>query len=156
MINTKKARTIVLFLSIVSVLICCLGLNLMGGFAFLNYENYTSCGYALLISSVLLVIAFIFAALKKVIIPIVFNLSGTIAYVYTLAFLNAIPNTKIPKESIDILLIKHYPTIAVTVFLALLVFFNYMGEDAVKKRTEKKQAKNAAENRQLNDNERIV
>lgn len=156
MINTKKARTIVLILSGVLVLICCLGINIMGGFAFLNYENYALCGYALFISSALLIIAFIAAAYKKVIIPIIFNLTGTIAYAYTLAFLSAIPNTKIPKESIDLLLSKHYPTIAVTVLLALLTFFNFMSEEAVQKRSEKKQAKKAAENRQLNDNERIV
>ena len=77
MINTKKARTIVLILSGILVFICCLGINIMGGFAFLSYENYALCGYALFISSALLIIAFIAAAYKKVIIPIIFNIKKT-------------------------------------------------------------------------------
>ncbi len=152
----KKARTITLVLAAAALIICCACLNLMGSFAFMSYKGYEKCGYALIISSLLLTASYIIAVYKKVIIPMLLNIAGSWFYIYVLAFLSAIPNTKIPRENIERLMGKHYPTVIVTVLLTLLIFFNFMSEEAVKKRSEAKKARKAAKERQLTDDEKIV
>ena len=127
----------------------------MGGFAFIA-NGYEKCGYALFISSALLSAAVILGGLKRVIFPVILDIFGSAGYIYTLSVLNAIPNTKIPKASTEALMANHYPTIIVTVLIILLAVFNFMQEDAVEKRRKAKAAKTAAENRSLNDNERIL
>lgn len=151
----KTARIVTLILTIAAAVICCLGLNLMGGFAFIA-QGYDKCGYALFISSALLSAAVILGGLKRVILPVILDIFGSAGYIYTLSVLNAIPNTKIPRTSIETLMANHYPTIIVTVLIILLAVFNFMQEDAVEKRRNAKAAKIAAENRSLNDNERIL
>ena len=154
-IFTKKARTITMVLSIASVIICCCGLNLMGGYAFI-VNDYQKCGCALFISSGLLAASLILAILKMVVLPLILNITGSAFYIYTLAVLNAIPHTKIPKEYTEQLMVKHFPTIAVTVLLALLIFFNFMSDEGIEKRCKAKLAKKAAENRELKDNEKLI
>lgn len=151
----KTARIVTLILTIAAAVICCLGLNLMGGFAFIA-QGYDKCGYALFISSALLSAAVILGGSKKVLLPVILDIFGSAGYIYTLSVLNAIPNTKIPRTSIETLMSNHYPTIIVTVLIILLAVFNFMQEDAVEKRRKAKAAKIAAENRSLNDNERIL
>lgn len=151
----KTARIVTLILTIAAAAICCLGLNLMGGFAFIA-NGYEKCGYALFFSSALLSAAVILGCFKKVILPVILDIFGSAGYIYTLSVLNAIPNTKIPKASTEALMANHYPTIIVTVLIILLAVFNFMQEDAVEKRRKAKAAKTAAENRSLNDNERIL
>lgn len=151
----KTARIVTLILTIAAAVICCLGLNLMGGFAFIA-QGYDKCGYALFISSALLSAAVILGGSKKVLLPVILDIFGSAGYIYTLSVLNAIPNTKIPRTSIETLMANHYPTIIVTVLIILLAVFNFMQEDAVEKRRKAKAAKIAAENRSLNDNERIL
>lgn len=155
MINLKIARKITLILTIAAEVICCLGLNLMGGYAFV-INGYEKCGYALFASTALLAAALIAAALKKVVIPLLLDIGGSLCYIYTIAVLSAIPNTKIPKESTEALMAKHFPTVIVTVLLVLLVFFNFMDEDAVCRREEKRKAAKNAENRSLEENEKII
>jgi hypothetical protein len=154
-IITKTARKITLILTIIAEIICCFGLNLLGGYAFI-INGYEKCGYALFISTALLAAALIFAAFRKVIVPFLLNAAGSACYIYTLSILGAIPNTKIPKESTEALMAYHYPTIAVTVLLALIVFFNFMDSDAVQRRNEKRKAKKAAKERALADHEKII
>lgn len=151
----KTARIVTLVLTIAATAVCCLGLNLMGGFAFIA-NGYDKCGYALFISSVLLSAAVILGGFKKVILPVILDIFGSAGYIYTISILNAIPNTKIPKASTEALMANHYPTIIVTVLIILLALFNFMQEDAVEKRRKAKEAKIAAENRSLDDNERIL
>lgn len=151
----KKAGKITLILAIVAEVICCFGLNLMGGYAFI-INGYEKCGYALFASTVLLAAALVVATFKKVVIPLLLNIGGSLCYIYTIAVLAAIPNTKIPKESTEALMAKHFPTIIVTVLLVLLVFFNFMDEDAVRRRREKRNAAKAAENRRLDEHEKII
>lgn len=154
-IITKIARNVTLVLTIAATVISCLGLNLMGGYAFL-INGYENCGYALFISSVILIAAVIIAAFKKVIIPLLLNIVGSAFYIYSLTFLAAIPNTKIPSENIEKLMSHHYPTIAVTVLLALLIFFNFMTDEAVKKRHNTKMLKKSTLERELSDDEKIM
>ena len=127
----------------------------MGAYAFINY-GYEKCGYALLISTVLLVTALIFAILKKTIIPVLLNILGSAGYIYTLSVLSAIPNTKIPKESTERLMANHYPTIAVTVLLIMLAFFNFFSKEAIEKRQCKLFKKQQELNRSLTDDEKII
>lgn len=127
----------------------------MGAYAFIS-NGYEKCGYALIISTVLLIIALISSALKKVILPLLFNILGSAGYIYALAVLSAIPNTKIPKESIERLMANHYPTVFVTVFLVVLVFLNYFSKEAVEKRAKKREEKYLELNRKLRDDEKII
>ncbi|MGN0587571.1 MAG: hypothetical protein ACI4JF_09820, partial [Oscillospiraceae bacterium] len=120
----KTARNVTLVLTIAAAVICCLGLNLMGGSAFIA-NGYEKCGYALFISSALLTAATVLGGFKKVILPVILDIFGSAGYIYTLSVLNAIPNTKIPKESTETLMAYHYPTIIVTVLIILLAFFNF-------------------------------
>lgn len=152
---TKKAYKITFILAVIAEIICCLGLNTMGGIAFL-LNNYNKCGIALFISTFFLVIALIFIKYKKSVIPFILTIIGSAFYIYTLAVLESIPNTKIPKESTEVLASKHFPTIIVTVLLTLLVVFNLFSEEACKKRSEKKAHKKAIENRELSENEKIL
>lgn len=155
MIFTENGRKVLLILSVIAEIICCGLLNLMGAYAFIVNE-YLNCGYALIISSVLLISALFFAAFRKVIIPLILNIFGSAGYIYALSVLSSIPSTKIPAENTEKLMANHYPTIAVTVLLVLLILFNFMSKDAVEKRRSKKLAKIKELNRSLTDDEKII
>lgn len=152
---TKKLSKITFIITVIAEVICCLVLNTLGGIAFLM-NDYDKCGIALFISTVFLIAALILIKFKKAIIPLILTIAGTGSYIYTLAVISAIPNTKIPKEYTEALLAKHYPTIAVTVLLILLIFFNFFSEEAVQKRLKRKNEKLAERERSLNDDEKII
>lgn len=152
---TKKLSKITFIVTIIAEVMCCLILNTLGGIAFIM-NDYDKCGIALFISTVFLVTALIFIKFKKTIIPLILTIVGTGSYIYTLAVISAIPNAKVPKESTEVLLAKHYPTIAVTVLLILLIFFNFFSEEAVQKRLERKNKKLAERERSLNEDEKII
>lgn len=151
----KTARNVTVVLTIAAAVVCCLGLNLMGGSAFIA-NGYEKCGYALFISTALLSAAVILGCLKRVILPVILDIFGSAGYIYTLSVLSAIPNTKIPRTSVETLMAHHYPTVIVTVLIILLAFFNFMQADAAEKRRKAREAKNAEKNRALKDNERIL
>ncbi|MCI5945804.1 MAG: hypothetical protein MRZ39_02720 [Oscillospiraceae bacterium] len=130
-------------------------LNTLGGAAFIM-NGYDKCGIALFASTVLLVAALVFIKFKKSLIPLILTIFGSACYIYTLAVIEAIPNTKIPKEYTEALLAKHFPTIAVTVLLILLIIFNFFSEEAVQKRLEKRNLRKAERERSLNDDEKIL
>lgn len=130
-------------------------LNTLGGAAFIM-NGYDKCGIALFASTVLLVAALVFIKFKKSLIPLILTIFGSACYIYTLAVIEAIPNTKIPKEYTEALLAKHFPTIAVTVLLILLIIFNFLSEEAVQKRLEKRNLRKAERERSLNDDEKIL
>lgn len=136
-------------------MVCCLVLNTLGGAAFIM-NGYDKCGIALFASTVLLVAALVFIKFKKSLIPLILTILGSACYIYTLAVIEAIPNTKIPKEYTEALSAKHFPTIAVTVLLILLIIFNFFSEEAVQKRLEKRNARKAERERSLNDDEKIL
>lgn len=130
-------------------------LNTLGGAAFIM-NGYDKCGIALFASTVLLVAALVFIKFKKSLIPLILTIFGSACYIYTLAVIEAIRNTKIPKEYTEALLAKHFPTIAVTVLLILLIIFNFFSEEAVQKRLEKRNLRKAERERSLNDDEKIL
>lgn len=119
-------------------------------------NGYDKCGIALFISTVLLVAALVFITFRKSLVPLILTIVGSGFYIYTLAVIESIPNTKIPKEYTEALSAKHFPTIAVTVLLILLIIFNFFCEEAVQKRLEKRKSKETAENRSLTDDEKIL
>ena len=130
-------------------------LNTLGGAAFIM-NGYDKCGIALFASTVLLVAALVFTKFKKSLVPLILTILGSACYIYTLAVIEAIPNTKIPKEYTEALSAKHFPTIAVTVLLILLIIFNFFSEEAVQKRLEIRNARKAERERSLNDDEKIL
>lgn len=152
---TKKISKITFILAVIAEVICCLGLNTLGGAAFIM-NGYEKCGIALFVSTVLLIAALIFIKFKKSLVPLILTIFGSACYIYTLAVIEAIPNTKIPKEYTEALSAKHFPTIAVTVLLILLIIFNFFSEEAVQKRLEKRNLRKAERERSLNDDEKIL
>ncbi len=154
-VSTKKISKITFILAIIAEVVCCLVLNTLGGAAFIM-NGYDKCGIALFASTVLLVAALVFIKFKKSLIPLILTIFGSACYIYTLAVIEAIPNTKIPKEYTEALLAKHFPTIAVTVLLILLIIFNFFSEEAVQKRLEKRNLRKAERERSLNDDEKIL
>lgn len=152
---TKKISKITFILAVIAEVICCLVLNTLGGAAFIM-NGYEKCGIALFASTVLLIAALVFIKFKKSLVPLILTIFGSACYIYTLAVIEAIPNTKIPKEYTEALSAKHFPTIAVTVLLILLIIFNFFSEEAVQKRFEKRNLRKAEKERSLNDDEKIL
>lgn len=142
-------------MAIIAEVVCCLVLNTLGGAAFIM-NGYDKCGIALFASTVLLIAALVFIKFKKTLVPLILTVFGSACYIYTLAVIEAIPNTKIPKEYTEALSAKHFPTIAVTVLLILLIIFNFFSEEAVQKRLEKRNMRRAERERSLNDDEKIL
>lgn len=152
---TKKISKITFILAIIAEVVCCLVLNTLGGAAFIM-NGYEKCGIALFASTLLLIAALVFIKFKKSLVPLILTILGSACYIYTLAVIEAIPNTKIPKEYTEALSAKHFPTIAVTVLLILLIIFNFFSEESVQKRYEKRMQRKAEKERSLNDDEKIL
>lgn len=151
----KISRKIILILTIPAIIICCLFFNLLGGFALID-QNYEKCGYALIISTVFLISSYIFGFLKKIIPTVLLNIIGTIGYIYSIAQLNKIPNALVPRENIEKIIQNHIYTVSVTILLALLVFFNFMLDENINKRAERKLQKKDRLERALKNDEKIL
>lgn len=154
----EKARKISLALCIAAAAIFSGYNNIYGGVSIIivNYEKYGKIGIALLISSLFLIAGIVFAAYQKVWIPLVFNIIGTAAYIYSVSQLYAIPNTLIPKEKTEPLAERHLFTVIVTVLLIALTFFNFFSDENVKARQERRNKKAAEQDRPLEDSEKII
>lgn len=151
-------RKVMLVLSAAAFAVCELFLNLMGGIAFIM-NNYENCGISLIIAVAAFAIALISAFFRKPaanIISIVFNIIGTVFYIYPLGILNGIPNAKIPRESIEVLTSRIYPSVLVTVFLAMVIFADFFSYERSAKRAENRQRRIAEKQRALTDDERII
>lgn len=132
--------------------------NIFGGVSIImvNFDKYGDLGVALLISSFFLILSTILACFEKFLLPIIFNIIGTAAYIYTVSGFYAIPNELIPKASTEALAEKHLLTVIVTILLAALTFFNFFTEKNVRKRQDRKTRKYNKESRSLKDNEKIL
>ena len=130
-------------------------INIAGGIALL-INNYENCGIALFISSLFLISGTIIAIFEKVWIPAVFNIIGTVSYIYTVSQIYAIPNTLIPKEKTEPLAERHLFTVIVTVLLAMLAFFNFFTDKNVQKRQKRRDKKIEIQDRALKDEEKIL
>ncbi|MCH5194477.1 MAG: hypothetical protein J1F11_10980 [Oscillospiraceae bacterium] len=154
----KKARITTMTLCIAAAAIISGYIDIFGGISIIvvNYEKYGKLGIALLISSFFLISGTILAIFEKVWLPAVFNIIGTVSYIYTVSEIYAIPNTLISKTETEPLAERHLLTVIVTVLLAVLTVLNYFSEKNTDKRAKKRQAKHDRENRKLKDSEKIV
>lgn len=151
----KKARITTMILCIAAAAIISGFINIAGGIA-LSLNNYENCGIALFISSLFLISGTVIAIFERVWLPAVFNIIGTVSYIYTVSEIYAIPNTLIPKTNTEPLAERHLLTVIVTILLAILTFLNFFSEKNTDKRAKKRQAKHDRENRKLKDSEKIV
>ena len=154
----KKARIASMILCIAAAAIFAGFTNIFGGISIIvvNFEKYGDLGIALLISSFFLILGTVLACFEKFLLPLIFNIIGTAAYIYTVSGFYSIPNDLIPKASTEALAEKHLLTVIVTILLAALTFFNFFTDKNVKKRQNKKNRKYNKENRSLKDSEKIL
>lgn len=154
----EKLRKPCLVLAAAAFAVCGLFLNLMGGIA-LIINNYIQCGVCLLVSVGLFLISLISAFFRKAaanIISLLTNIAASACYIYTLAVLNGVPNTKVPKESMEIITSRIYPSVIVTVLLAAVIFFDIFSYERISARAEKKRRKSIEKSRPLKDSEKII
>ena len=138
--------------------ICCLFLDLFGGIAIYT-NNYQSAGLRLILSVVMLLIALIAAFFRKGafnLISVIFNIAGTVLYIYPIAVLNGIPNHVVPRSSIEIFTSRIYPTIIVTILLLTAVFADFFSYDRMAEREKKRREREKEKHRSLTDDEKII
>lgn len=145
-------------LSCAAFAICCLFLNLLGGIA-LYSNNYQSIGISLIISVGILLAALVFAFFRKVVfnlLSLVFNIAGTLLYIYPIAVLNGIPNSTVPRSSIELLTSRIYPAVSVTILLLTAIFADFFSYERSAERAKKKSEKQKERSRSLTDDEKII
>lgn len=138
--------------------VCCLFLNLLGGIA-LYTNNYQSIGISLIISIGALLAALVFAFFRKGIfnlLSLIFNIAGTLLYIYPISVLNCIPNSSVPRSSIELFTSRIYPAVSVTILLLTAIFADYFSYDRSSERAKKKIEKQKERTRSLTDDEKII
>lgn len=151
-------RKAMLAVGTVSFAICGLFLNLMGGIA-MCMNDFSECGKCLIISVCLFGVSLVAAFFKNRyanIISIVFNIAATSFYIYPLGILNGIDNSVIPAQSIELFTGRIYPSVIITLSLALGVAADVFSYDRMSARAERKKKKLEENTRSLKDNEKIV
>ena len=126
-------------------------LNILGGIGIIITpgSDNISKGVILIVSSVLLTVGVILAILRKNIPSAICTAVGTVAAIYVIRVISLVANT-------DKLIMRHLPTVAVPVLVAVVLLLNFLDPEAVRKRAEKKRAKLENENRELTADEKIV
>lgn len=161
----KTARNFILFLTIAAVIIICGFVNVSAGYAFcclIEVESqeyidlFNSMGICLLLSSLFLSASAVISIFKKVWIPLVLNIIGSVFYIYTVSEIYAIPNSALEKSRTEFLAERHLVTVVVTLLLFALIFFNFLDEKNVNKRKLKKNKKTAQTTRKLTSEEKIL
>lgn len=151
-------RSAALVLSCIAFAICCLFLNLLGGIA-LYMNSYKTIGICLLISVAALLISLVAAFFRKAsanLISLIFNITGSLMYIYPIAVLNGIPNSAVPRSSIELFTSRIYPAVSVTILLLLTVFADYFSYERSCKRAERKNQKHKEKHRSLTEDEKII
>ena len=148
MISIKKIRIIFAVLLIIALLVFPIFMNVLGGAAMILNDN-EDLGIMLIISSALFIASAVFALIRKNLLSIIAMIPATVLAAYVIRAVSLIPNT-------DSLVYRHLPTIAVPILTAIVILFNFLDPEAVKKRAEKRAKRIAEENRSLEDNEKIV
>lgn len=151
-------RKVSLALGCAAAAVCCLFLNLAGGYA-LYSNNYETIGICLMLSTGFLILSLIAAFFRKGIFnltSLILNIIGTLLYIYPISVLNGIPNSTVPRSSIEILTSRIYPAVSVTILLLTAVFADYFSYDRAAKRAEKKMQKQKEQTRKLTDDEKII
>ena len=151
-------RKVSLALGCAAAVVCCLFLNLAGGYA-LYSNNYETIGICLMLSTGFLILSLIAAFFRKGIFnltSLILNIIGTLLYIYPISVLNGIPNSTVPRSSIEVLTSRIYPAVSVTILLLTAVFADYFSYDRAAKRAEKKMQKQKEQTRKLTDDEKII
>ncbi|MDY3790896.1 MAG: hypothetical protein SOZ56_00300 [Oscillospiraceae bacterium] len=154
----ETLRKASLVLGCAAFAVCCLFLNLLGGIA-LYTNNYQNAGMSLIISVGVLFAALIFSFFRKWIfnlLSLILNIAGTLLYIYPIAVLNGIPNSSVPRSSIEILTSRIYPAISVTILLLIVIFADFFSYDRSAERAAKRNEKLKERSRSLTDDEKIV
>ncbi len=151
----KKARIVTMTLCIAAAAIISSCLNIAGGIG-MTITDRSDLGIPLLISSAFLIAGTVTACCKRVWLPIIFNIIGTVCYIYTVSQIYAIPNSVSPKLETEPLAERHLLTVIVTVLLFALAVLNYFDETNVEKRNKKRRLKAEKEERRLSDDEKII
>ena len=148
MVSIKKARIIFVILLITALLVFPIFMNLLGGAALMLNDN-EDLGVMLIISSVLFIAGGVFAVIRKNLLSLIATVPASVLVVYVIRAISLVPNT-------DTIVYRHLPTVAVPVLTAIVLLFNFLDPEAVRKRAEKRQKRISEENRALDDNEKIV
>lgn len=151
-------RKISLGLCCAAFAVCGLFMNLVGGLG-MYVNNYKKAGLCLMLSTAALLISIVAAFFRKTpanIISVIFNIAGTLLYVYPIGILNGIPNNVVSAESIEKFTSRIYPSVIVTVLLGAAVFADFFSYDRISARSAKKEKKKAERSRALKDSEKIV
>ena len=154
-------RKIMLFLGTAAFAVCSLFLNGLGGAAIITVgtEQYRPVGILLLVSTGVFIPALITAYGRKIwtnIVSLTLNTAATVMYALPINALNSIPESAVPKESIEVLTSRIYPSVFVTVFLALAVIADIMTEKRIAERERIRAERLAEKNRSLNEDEKIL
>lgn len=150
-------RRIVFWLGAAAFIVCSLGLNGMGGLAILTMsdEKYADIGRFLLLSTGCFIVAFVMLIFKKTlsdIVSLVFSTLATVFYALPINALSSIPNDVIPKDKIDVLTGRIYPSIAVSVLFGLSALLGIFSYERISERQKRRDEKD----RDLHEDERIV
>ena len=149
--NKSRARTVCFVLTVAADAVAALFLDVMGGIGFCM-NGYEKVGISLFVSAALLTAAVVLAGFGKMIIPAVLCVFGTIAYIYPIRAVLAIPNTLIPKTATEPLAQRIYPTAAVSIAIVAMIVFNYFSESNIRRREQIR----AEKQRALRDDEKII
>ncbi len=155
----EALRKISLAVCCAAFAVTCLFLNLFGGIGLMSQQNYAQIGRCLIISVAMLALSLILAFFRKSytnIGSLFFNIIGTILYIYPIGVLNGIPNSQVPKQSIEVLTSRIYPAISVTVLLALVIFADIFSYERSAMRCKRRHEKEKESSRQLRDDEKII
>lgn len=146
-------RKISLFLSAAAFAVCELFLNLLGGIG-MRMNGYEKCGNMLFAAVIMFAAALTFAFFRKTafnVLSLLFNAGATVCYVCTLGILNGIKNV-----NVDVLTSRVYPSVILTVLLAVAIFADILSYDRICSRAERKKQKESEKNCSLSDEEKII
>ena len=151
----RKAWKICFALTLCADAVCSLFLNGMGGIG-LALNNYEKAGYSLIASAVLLTAASALLGRGRMILPSVFTVLGTAAYIYPIKVLHSIPHELVPKQAVEPLAARIYPAVSVTVLLSVMIVLNFFSDEQEAKREKKRRENYEKNDRSLRDDEKIV
>ena len=154
-------RKIMLILGTAAFAVCSLFLNGLAGAAIITVggEQYKAVGILLLVSTGAFLAALITAYGRKVwtnILSLVLNGAATLMFAMPINALNSLSDSAVPKEAIDRMTSRIYPSVAVTLFLALAVIGDIMSEKRIDERERRRSERIAEKNRSLHEDEKIV
>lgn len=162
----EKLRKVSLVLSVIAFAVCELFLNLLGGIGILMNKGdgqytpiYDTSGKCLMICTAVFGLALVLAFFRKLwanLGCVVLNIAAAVLYIIPIRLLDSIPNAVVPKLQMEVIINRIYPSIILTILLAVVVFADVLSYDRSVKRAEKRGRRITEKNRPLKDNEKII